>query len=318
MVKTKKASRNRTITLNETEKAYFTQNLISLDHPVEVEDIVNQTIQQDLFTVIDKLPDAFVDLLFIDPPYNLSKTFNGNQFQKTTDDNYEVWLDCWLNPMLRILKPTASVYICGDWVSSSAIYRVMSQYLRVRNRITWEREKGRGAKSNWKNCSEDIWFGTVSDQYYFNPEAVKLKKKVIAPYKVDGQPKDWQEEKQGNYRLTHPSNLWSDITVPFWSMPENTDHPTQKPEKLLAKIILASSQEGDVIFDPFLGVGTTSVVAKKFNRNYSGVEIDPEYACLAEKRLKMAEEDQTIQGYANGVFWERNSLPRQRKDNGLM
>jgi site-specific DNA-methyltransferase (adenine-specific) len=288
--------------------------LISLDHPVEVGDILNQTIQQDLFTVIDKLPAAFVDLLFIDPPYNLSKTFNSNQFQKKTDDNYEAWLDSWLNPMLRILKPTASVYICGDWVSSSAIYRVMSQYLKVRNRITWEREKGRGAKSNWKNCSEDIWFATVSDQYYFNPDAVKLKKKVIAPYKVDGQPKDWQEEKQGNYRLTHPSNLWSDITVPFWSMPENTDHPTQKPEKLLAKIILASSQEGDVIFDPFLGVGTTSVVAKKLNRNYAGVEIDPDYACLAEKRLKIAEEDQTIQGYADGVFWERNSLPRQRKD----
>jgi len=315
MVTSKKAPRNRTITLDETEKDYFSQKLITINRPVEVEKILNRTIQQDLFTVIDKLPDAFVDLLFIDPPYNLSKTFNSNQFQKTTDDNYEAWLDSWLNLMLRILKPTASVYICGDWVSSSAIYRVMSQYLKVRNRITWEREKGRGAKSNWKNCSEDIWFGTVSDNYYFNPDAVKLKKKVIAPYKVDGQPKDWQEEKQGNYRLTHPSNLWSDITVPFWSMPENTDHPTQKPEKLLAKIILASSQEGDVIFDPFLGVGTTSVVAKKLNRNYSGIEIDPDYACLAEKRLKIAEEDQTIQGYADGVFWERNSLPRQSQTN---
>lgn len=309
---TKKANRNRSITLDEEEKQFFSEQLMTLKEKATVETIACQTIQQDIFSVIDKLPNSFVDLLFIDPPYNLSKTFNTHQFQKTTNEQYEAWLESWFQPLLRILKPTASVYICGDWVSSSAIYRVMSQYLIVRNRITWEREKGRGAKANWKNCSEDIWFGTVSNQYYFNPDAVKLKKKVIAPYKVNGKPKDWTEEKQGNYRLTHPSNLWSDITIPFWSMPENTDHPTQKPEKLLAKIILASSQEGEMIFDPFLGVGTTSVVAKKLNRKYSGVEIDQYYACLAEKRLAMAEENPTIQGYADGVFWERNSLPRQK------
>jgi len=312
MAQTEKANRNRTITLSEQEKTNHSKKLLNLHQPVQLEQIINQITQQNLFTVIDQLPSSFIDLLFIDPPYNLSKTFNRSRFQKMTDENYEVWMDQWLQPLVRLLKPTASVYICGDWVSSSAIYRIMSRYFIVRNRITWEREKGRGAKSNWKNCSEDIWFGTVSDQYYFNPEAVKLKKKVIAPYKVNGKPKDWTEEKQGNYRLTHPSNFWSDLTVPFWSMPENTDHPTQKPEKLLAKIILASSQEGDIIFDPFLGVGTTAVVAKKLNRNYSGVEIDLDYACLAQKRLAMAEHNPTIQGYADGVFWERNSLPRQR------
>jgi site-specific DNA-methyltransferase (adenine-specific) len=137
-------------------------------------------------------------------------------------------------------------------------------------------------------------------------EAVKLKRKVLAPYTSGGKPKDWIHENDGNYRLTHPSNLWTDVTVPFWSMPENTDHPTQKPEKLIAKIILASSQEGDVVFDPFLGSGTTSVVAKKLNRNYVGVEIDEKYALLAEKRLKMADVNKEIQGYSNGVFRERN------------
>jgi len=232
-----------------------------------------------------------------------------------TDEAYEEWIDSWLAPLVRILKPTASVYICGDWVSSSAVYRAMARHFIIRNRITWERGKGRGAKSNWKNCSEDIWFGTISDKYYFNPNAIKLKRKVIAPYRVGGKPKDWVEDENGNYRLTYPSNLWSDITIPFWSMPENTDHPTQKPEKLVAKIVLASSQENDFVFDPFLGVGTTSVIAKKLNRKYSGVEIDKEYACLAEKRLEIAETDKTIQGYAQGVFWERNSLANQQKMN---
>jgi site-specific DNA-methyltransferase (adenine-specific) len=221
---------------------------------------------------------------------------------------YEAWLDSWLSKIVSTLKPTASVYICGDWQSTAAIQQVMERYFILRNRITWEREKGRGAKTNWKNSSEDIWFGTMSDDYTFNVEAVKLKRRVLAPYTdQEGQPKDWIDGNQGRFRLTHPSNLWTDLTVPFWSMPENTDHPTQKPEKLLAKIILSSSNPGDLVFDPFLGSGTTSVVARKLERQFVGVEIDEIYACLAEKRLALSEADKRIQGYEDGVFWERNS-----------
>ena len=141
---------------------------------------------------------------------------------------------------------------------------VLEQEFHVQNRITWERAKGRGAKKNWKNNTEDIWFCTVSDRYVFNVETVKVKRKVIAPYRTDdGKPKDWEEEDGGSFRLTHPSNIWTDITIPFWSRSENTDHPTQKPEKLIAKLVLASSNPGDMVFDPFLGSGTTAVVAKK-------------------------------------------------------
>jgi len=226
---------------------------------------------------------------------------------------YEHWLDSWISGVVPVLKPTASIYICGDWRSSTAIQRVCHKYFTVRNRITWEREKGRGAEGNWKNCSEDIWFCTMSRKYTFNVEAVKLRRRIIAPYtEPDGKPKGWQQSENGRYRLTYPSNLWTDISVPFWSMPENTEHPTQKPEKLLAKIIIASSNESDVVFDPFLGSGTSSVVAKKTKRRFFGVEIDPLYCCLAEKRLDLADEDPTIQGYSEGVFWERNTLCDQR------
>ena len=99
-------------------------------------------------------------------------------------------------------------------------------------------------------------------------------------------------------------------------MPENTAHPTQKPEKLLAKIILASSNPGDVVLDPFLGSGSTSVAAKKLGRHYIGIEIESQYCLWAEQRLAQAEANPTIQGYADGVFWERNSLAeRQRLAN---
>lgn len=310
-----RAGRNRTISLRKEEIQLYKKRLTSLTKKVLVDDIENKTLLQDTFNAAKFLPEKFVDLLFVDPPYNLAKKFNSNKFREMKDDDYERWVDSWMSGLLKVLKPTASVYICGDWKSSGAVYRVMSKYFIVRNRITWEREKGRGAKSNWKNCSEDIWFGTVSKNYYFNPEAVKLKRKVIAPYRDENRkPKDWQMEENGNYRLTSPSNLWTDITVPFWSMPENTDHPTQKPEKLMAKIILASSKENDFVFDPFLGVGTTSVVAKKLNRRYCGIEIDEKFACLAEKRLEMADKDKTIQGYHDTVFWERNSLGEQKNE----
>ncbi len=302
-----RAPRNRTITLTPEEISDYEFRLIQLKTAARLDTILNTTICQNLFGLFDYLPEKSVDLLFVDPPYNLNKTFNRQNFSRRPLDEYEQWLESWLAPLIPTLKPTASVYICGDWQSSTAIHRAAQKYLILRNRITWEREKGRGAKTNWKNAAEDIWFGTVSDTYTFNVDAVKLKRRVIAPYTHRGRPKDWEESETGRFRLTHPSNLWTDLTVPFWSMPENTDHPTQKPEKLLAKIILASSNPGDVVLDPFLGSGTTSVVAKKLKRNYIGIEIDPTYACLAEKRLALAESEPRIQGYEEGVFWERNS-----------
>ena len=201
--------------------------------------------------------------------------------------------------------------MCCDWETSLIIGSVLQELCIVRNRITWQREKGRGAAANWKNGMEDIWFATKSDNYTFNLDAVKIRKKVIAPYKVDGKPKDWQKTEQGNYRDTCPSNFWDDITIPFWSMAENTAHPTQKPEKLIAKIMLASSNPGDIVFDPFLGSGTVSVVAKKLNRHYVGIEQNPQYCVWTEKRLEMAEQDKDIQGYNQGVFWERNTLTVQ-------
>jgi site-specific DNA-methyltransferase (adenine-specific) len=309
-----RAPANRTLTLSDEEFAHYKKALSSISSTVTVDEVRDRVLCQDVFTALPQLPDRFVDLMFADPPYNLTKTFNDRRFRKTTVDQYAGWLDSWLSQTVRLLKPTASVYICGDWESSAAIHRVGEKYFIPRNRITWEREKGRGAKSNWKKCAEDIWFFTVSDDYHFDVDAVMLKRQVIAPYTdPNGAPKDWEETDNGRFRLTHPSNLWTDLTVPYWSMPENTDHPTQKPEKLLAKIILASSRPGDLVFDPFNGSGTTTVVAKKLGRHYVGVELEDKYCCFAQKRLDLADRDRSIQGYADGVFWERNTFSRQAR-----
>ncbi|MCW8817554.1 MAG: DNA methyltransferase, partial [Ignavibacteriaceae bacterium] len=296
-MKSKPAKFNRTLRLDKEEIEKFSTGLVKLTKPVKIKSLVNKIVNQDIFEVIGLLPDNFVDLLFIDPPYNITKKFNRVSFREMELFEYVKWLDSWLSKVGRLLKENASIYICGDWKSSAAIFITGSKYFQVKNRITWEREKGRGAKENWKNCTEDIWFFTNSSNYTFNVNDVKLRRRVLAPYKdKDRNPKDWKQNNSGNFRDTFPSNIWNDISVPFWSMPENTNHPTQKPEKLLAKIILASTKKGDIVFDPFLGSGTAAVVAKKLGRKYVGVEVDEYYCCLAEKRLELADKDKRIQG----------------------
>lgn len=308
-----RAGRNRTVTLQADEVDFFKSQIITPEI-IEGKSLVNQTINGDLLSVIDLIPDEFADLIIIDPPYNLTKNFNGLQFNSRTESKYDDYLASWFPKVCKKLKSNGSLYMCGDWKCTSALQRAIEKELTILNRITWQREKGRGAKTNWKNGMEDIWFAVKNpNDYYFDVEAVKMKRKVIAPYKINGIPKDWKEEDDGNFRLTYPSNFWDDISIPFWSMPENTDHPTQKPEKLYAKLILASSKPGAIVFDPFLGSGTASVVAKKLGRNYCGIEMNEEYCLLCQKRLQMAEKDSSIQGYKDGVFWERNTLKFQNK-----
>lgn len=313
-----RAGRNRTITLSQEEIPELKKQILtfeqlkslanSSDSKIEFKSIENKTLNCDLLEVLKFLPDEFADLIIIDPPYNLTKNFNGTKFNARSDERYDEYLATWFPEVCRKLKPSGSLYICGDWKCTSSLQRALEKELTILNRITWQREKGRGAKSNWKNGMEDIWYAVKNpDDYYFDVEAVKIKRKVIAPYKVDGKPKDWQESEEGNFRLTYPSNFWDDISIPFWSMPENTDHPTQKPEKLYAKLILASSKENDIVFDPFLGSGTASVTAKKLGRRFVGIELNEEYSLLAQKRLNKADDDKSIQGYSDGVFWERNA-----------
>ena len=301
-----RAPRNRTIELTDAERTRL-RKAVDLPSSLLIDGSSQKIIRGDAIEILRQISRARIDLLFADPPYNLTKKFGKEKFSSRSSDEYEVWLDSWLRLCVPLLKPTASIYICGDWRSSSAIQRVGSKYFKLQNRITWEREKGRGAKANWKNATEDIWFFTMSDDFTFNLDAVKQRRRVMAPYRENGKPKDWDESANGNFRDTHPSNIWTDVTVPFWSMPENTDHPTQKPEKLLAKIILASTNAGDLILDPFAGSGTTAVAAKKLGRNFVAIEADEDYCLLAAKRLEIAETDTSIQGFEDGVFWERNS-----------
>ena len=313
MTEKARANRNRTLTIAENEITTLEKAIINADD-LKKSFADNSVINADLFDCLDAIPNDYFHLIIIDPPYNLAKDFHGNKFSKLNTTSYEAYLRSWFGKVCDKLTPNGTLYMCGDWQCSLSMQKVISERLTILNRITWQREKGRGAKANWKNAMEDIWFAVKNPKdYYFDVEAVKMKRKVIAPYKVDGKPKDWEQTESGNFRITYPSNFWDDISIPFWSMPENTDHPTQKPEKLYAKLILASTKPGDKIFDPFLGSGTSAVVAYKLNRNYVGIELNRDYCLWAAKRLMNATKNKVIQGYSDNVFWERNAGKLRRK-----
>jgi len=300
-----KSPRNKTIDIPLSEGQHLLERCL---HETDaLSDVTDRVICGDSLSLMPLLPRELADLAVIDPPYNLTKDFHGEKFSEMARQEYIEYTESWVYLLKPLLKPDASIYVCCDYRSSGIIGEVLERHFIVRNRITWQREKGRGASKNWKNSMEDIWFATVSEDYHFDLDAVKIRRRVVAPYRCDGVPKDWEETGSGNFRNTCPSNFWDDITVPFWSMPENTAHPTQKPEKLLAKLILASSREGDMVFDPFLGSGTTAVTAKKLGRHFCGIEQNELYCVWAQKRLENAEKDTVIQGYENGIFYERNS-----------
>ena len=302
-----RASMNRTITLTEEER-YTYKDYIS--NKFELNE--NSVIYGDFFEINSQIPDKYVDLILIDPPYNITKKYGENTFKAMSDDEYFNYVLKIFKHCLRVLKDNGTMYVCGDW-KTSYIQRKALEYLEnqeicdVINRITWSRDKGRGANNNWKNNIEDIYM-VVKDKnnYTFNIDAVKMKKTVLAPYKdKNGNNKDWQDDGEGAYRMTCPSNIWFDITVPFWSMAENTDHPTQKSEKLYAKLILASSNKDDIVYEPFAGVFTGCVTAQKLERNWFGVEYENEYCLLGQKRLCLAKINNTIQGYEDGVFRDK-------------
>ena len=310
-----KSKRNKTIdfTLENAPKDVLNSIVDEQTDLSKLDNIINQTINGDSFAIMKEMPDNFVDLALVDPPYNLNKKYDGLNFKKMSEQDYQKYTQHWIDLIKPKLKNNASMYVFTDWLTSVAIAPVLEKNFTIKNRITWQREKGRGSLTNWKNGMEDVWFlVNDKDNYTFNVDAVKIRKKVVAPYKENGKAKDWQATKNGNFRDTMPSNFWDDISIPYWSMPENTGHPTQKPEKLLAKIILASSNEGNVIFDPFAGSGSSLVTAKKLNRKYVGIEQSKLYTTWGAYRLKQADSNKNIQGYTDGVFWERNTLAEQK------
>ena len=266
----------------------------------------NVTIyNKDCLEAKDLLEDNSIDLFFCDPPYFTTNIDWDKQWK--SKEEYFTWCKEWISLMFVKLKATGSAYVCCDWRFSGQYQTMLEEAgFSIKNRVTWKRDKGRGAKTNWKNMHEDIWFVTKSENYTFNIEDVKIEKKVIATYRDEnGNPKDWWVNENGEkVRLTYPGNLWEEFCVPFWSSKEvrsyaktkkspnniHTKHNTQKPKKLVKKCILASSNKGETVVDFFGGSGTTAIASKELSRNCIIFEKNKDYCDITNIRIE-SEED---------------------------
>ncbi|HQE93524.1 MAG TPA: adenine-specific DNA-methyltransferase [Anaerolineae bacterium] len=231
------------------------------------------------------IPDASVDLVFADPPYNIGKNFNGRRDKWASDDEYLDWCYQWLDLCIRKLKPTGSLYLMAATQYMPYLDIYLGKKLHILSRIVWFYDSsGVQAKRYFGSLYEPILF-CVKDvkQYTFNSNDILIEAKTGAKRKLI----DYRKPVPSMYNTQKvPGNVW-EIPRVRYRMAEYENHPTQKPLALLERIILASSNPGDLVIDPFAGTFTTSVVAKKWKRRSIGIEIEEEYIKIGLRRLEI-------------------------------
>ncbi len=240
--------------------------------------------QGDVIEVLQtKIEDNSIDLIFVDPPYNIGKDFNGRKDKWTNDEDYLKWCYQWIDLLLKKLKNSGSLYI----MTSTQFIPYFDIYLRdkieILSRIVWSYDSsGVQAKNYYGSMYEPILF-CVKDKknYTFNSNDILVEAKTGSKRKLI----DYRKNPPQPYNTKKvPGNVWNFSRVRY-RMPEYEKHPTQKPIALLERIIKASSNEGDIVLDPFSGTFTTSYVAKRLNRRSIGIEIDEDYSKIGIRRV---------------------------------
>ena len=237
---------------------------------------------------LKSLLDNSVDLIFADPPYNIGKNFNGNIEKWATEEDYLAWCYEWLDLCVQKLKPNGSFYV----MTATQFMPFFDVYLRkkltILSRLVWSYDSsGVQAKKFYGSMYEPILFCVKNkDNYTFNAKDILVEAKTGAKRKL----MDYRKAIPTVYNSEKiPGNVW-DFSRVRYRMEEYENHPTQKPVAFLERIIKASSNENDLVLDPFSGTFTTCFVAKKLNRNCIGIEIEDEYVKIGLRRLALAQE----------------------------
>ncbi len=245
----------------------------------------------DVKSLLKEIPDNFAQLVVTSPPYNIGKLY-----EKRTDLSiYLEQQELIINDCIRILKPTGSIcWQVGNYIDNGEIIPLdivlfnlfAKSGLKLRNRIIWHFGHGLHARKRFSGRYEVVLWFTKSDDYVFNLDTIRIPQKYPNKRYFKGPNKG---ELSGNPLGKNPSDVWEIPNVKANHI-EKTIHPCQFPVELIERLVLALSNEGDWVVDPFLGVGTTAIAALLHNRKVIGAEIQDEYYAITKERIKLAEE----------------------------
>jgi site-specific DNA-methyltransferase (adenine-specific) len=229
-------------------------------------------ICSDSLLEIQKIPNESIDLIIADPPYNLGKEY-GNSSDRKNFNEYLTFTKNWLTESKRVLRPTGTIYVFVGFRMISYVYQIFETDLNMNfvNWICWHYTQGIGKTKGFSPRHDDVLMFSKSHDYYFNLDAVRVPQKYYRSI--------------NNMRGANPGDVWEFSHVHYCN--ENRQpHPTQTPEGLIERMILASSIHGGDVLDPFAGSGTTPRVCQQTDRNCTAIEINPEYAEMIKRRLE--------------------------------
>jgi adenine-specific DNA-methyltransferase len=248
----------------------------------------HRIIYGDAIEALKNIPDESIDLIFADPPYNIGKNFNGKIEKWKTEESYLEWCYEWIDLCIQKLKPNGSFYVMTATQFMPYFDLYIRNKLTILSRIVWAYDSsGVQAKKFFGSMYEPILF-CVKDKnnYTFNTKDILVEAKTGAKRKLI----DYRKAVPTAYNTEKvPGNVWEFSRVRY-RMDEYENHPTQKPISLLERIIKASSNENDVVMDPFSGTFTTCFVAKELKRKCIGIELQDEYVKIGLRRLNLATE----------------------------
>ncbi|NNM88612.1 MAG: site-specific DNA-methyltransferase [Phycisphaerae bacterium] len=231
------------------------------------------TIKQgDALEEIKSFADSSIDLIIADPPYNLGKEY-GNNHDSRNFDEYLAFSRRWLTEAFRVLKPAGTIYVFMGFRFISYIYDILERELNMEfiNWICWHYTQGIGRTKGFSPRHDDILMYGKSCEYKFNLNDVRVPQKYFRD--------------RNNMRGANPGDVWMFSHVHYCNQ-DRENHPTQKPEGLIERMVLTSSDRGDLVLDPFAGSGTTLRVCQQLGRKCAGIELNPDYVALAQARLK--------------------------------
>lgn len=237
----------------------------------------SEILQGEALDMLDSIEDDSVDLVFADPPFNIGKNYDGYEDDMSDSEYYE-WTMEWVNECKRVLKENGSIYIAiGDRYAAEMKQIMESVEYDWRNWIIWYYNFGQHMQKKFSRCHTHIHYYVVDDDkdFTFNADEIRVPSARQKKY----------NDKRANPEGKVPPDVW-EVPRLQGNNNERLDHPCQMPEKILERIIKASSNEGDIVLDPFAGSGTTCAMAKKLGRYYIGVEQSEKYCEMIEERLK--------------------------------